>query len=109
MGKCFRVSTDATSREGLELVTADLWLDSPEYVAVMVTFYPSKPTTLVFIRKGCKHGMEPSPRQLESLTRNPREGLAVELKGWLDLNQGEHKADLVNAILALANHGQCLE
>jgi hypothetical protein len=44
VGKCFRVSTDATSREKLGLVTADLWLDSPGYLAVMVTFYPSKPT-----------------------------------------------------------------
>jgi predicted HTH transcriptional regulator len=49
--------------------------------------------------------MDSSPRQLESLTRNPREGLEVELKGWLDLSQGEHRADLVKAILALANHG----
>ena len=44
VGKCFKVSTDATSREELELVTADLWLDSPGYLAVLVTFYPSKPT-----------------------------------------------------------------
>jgi hypothetical protein len=44
VGKCFKVSTDATSREELELVTAHLWLDSPEYLAVIVTFYPSKPT-----------------------------------------------------------------
>jgi hypothetical protein len=44
VGKCFRVATDATSREELELVTNDLWLDSPEHLAVMVTFYPSKPT-----------------------------------------------------------------
>ena len=44
VGKCFRVSTDATSREELEVVTADLWLDSPGYLAVLVTFYPNKPT-----------------------------------------------------------------
>ena len=44
VGKCFRVSTDATSREELELVTADLWLDSPGYLTVLVTFYPNKPT-----------------------------------------------------------------
>jgi predicted HTH transcriptional regulator len=49
--------------------------------------------------------MDSSPRRLESLTRNPREELEVELKGWLDLSQGEHKADLAKAILALANHG----
>ena len=44
VGKYYRVSTDATSREELELVTADLWLDSLGYMAVIVTFYPSKPT-----------------------------------------------------------------
>lgn len=44
VGKCYSVSTDATSREELELVTADLWLDSPGYLAVLVTFYPNKPT-----------------------------------------------------------------
>jgi predicted HTH transcriptional regulator len=49
--------------------------------------------------------MDSSPRQLESLTRNPREELRVELKDWLDLSQGEHGAVLVKAILALANHG----
>lgn len=49
--------------------------------------------------------MDSSPRRLESLTRNPREDLEVELKGWLNLDQGEHKADLVKAILALGNHG----
>ena len=47
VGKCYRVSTDATSREELELVTADLWLDSPEYSAVLVTFYPNKRTAHV--------------------------------------------------------------
>jgi hypothetical protein len=45
VGKCYSVSTDAASREDLELVTADLWLDSPGYLAVLVTFYPNKPTT----------------------------------------------------------------
>lgn len=49
--------------------------------------------------------MDSSRRRLESLARNPREELEVELKGWLDLSQGEHKADLAKAILALANHG----
>ena len=47
MNKCFRVSTDATSREELELVTADLWLGSTGYLAVLATFYPSKPTAEV--------------------------------------------------------------
>lgn len=57
------------------------------------------------IREDRKYEMDSSLRRLESLSRNPREDLEVELKGWLDLNQGEHKADLVKAILALANHG----
>jgi hypothetical protein len=43
VGKCYGVSTDATSREELEVVTADLWLDSPGHLAVLVTFYPNKP------------------------------------------------------------------
>jgi hypothetical protein len=30
--------------EELEVITADLWLDSPGYLAVLVTFYPNKPT-----------------------------------------------------------------
>ena len=29
VGKCYDVSTDTTSREELEVVTANLWLDSP--------------------------------------------------------------------------------
>lgn len=49
--------------------------------------------------------MDSSPRQLESLTRNPREVLGVKLKGWLDLSQGEHRADLAKALMALTNHG----
>src|SRR5918994_7724637 len=44
VGKCYAVSTDATSTEQLEVLTADLWLDSPGYLAVVVTFYPNKPT-----------------------------------------------------------------
>jgi hypothetical protein len=44
VGKCYDVSTDVTSREDLEVVTADLWLDSPGYLAVLVKFYPNKPT-----------------------------------------------------------------
>jgi len=44
VGKCYSVSTDAASREDLEAVTADLWLDSPRYLAVLVTFYPNNQT-----------------------------------------------------------------
>ncbi len=35
----------------------------------------------------------------------PTEGLETELKGWLDLNSNEDKANIAHAILALANHG----
>jgi hypothetical protein len=44
VGKCYGVSTNATSTEELEVITAELWLDSPGYLAVLVRFYPSKPT-----------------------------------------------------------------
>jgi hypothetical protein len=44
VGKCYDVSTDAISREELEVVTVDLWLDSPGYLAVLVMFYPNKRT-----------------------------------------------------------------
>jgi hypothetical protein len=47
VGKCYCVSTGATSREELEVVIADHWLDSPGYLAVLVTFYPNKPTAEV--------------------------------------------------------------
>lgn len=35
----------------------------------------------------------------------PRETLEVEYKGWLDLDDGGHRAALAVAMLALANHG----
>jgi hypothetical protein len=44
-------------------------------------------------------------RDLEQLLVYPREDLDVEIKSWLDLTSGEHKANLAQAILALANHG----
>jgi hypothetical protein len=44
VGKCYTVTTDATSKEDLEVITADLWLENPEYLVVLVTFYPDKPT-----------------------------------------------------------------
>ena len=43
--------------------------------------------------------------QLQDLVRYPREELGIEVKGWLDLSSEDHKADLAQAILALANHG----
>ena len=45
VGKCYGVSTDATSREELEILTAELWLHSFGYLAVLVTFYPKKSIT----------------------------------------------------------------
>lgn len=44
-------------------------------------------------------------RRLQDLLAYPREDLAIELKGWLDLRSEEDKANLAHAILALANHG----
>ena len=44
VGKCYTVATDATSKEDLEAVTADLWLENSKYLVVLVTFYPDKPT-----------------------------------------------------------------
>jgi hypothetical protein len=45
------------------------------------------------------------PRQLEALIAYPREDLDRELKGWLDMHDGEQAASLLKAVLALANHG----
>ena len=45
-------------------------------------------------------------RRLGDLLRDPREDLDVEIKNWLDLvNDGDHKAVLAKALIALANHG----
>jgi hypothetical protein len=44
-------------------------------------------------------------RRLQDLLAFPREDLDKELKGWLNLFQEEDKANLAQAILALANHG----
>jgi hypothetical protein len=38
-------------------------------------------------------------RRLQSLVAYPREGLDVELKGWLDLADGEQAASLLKAIV----------
>jgi len=44
-------------------------------------------------------------RRLQSLLSRAHEELDTELKGWLDLSSEEHKANLAQAILALANYG----
>ena len=44
--------------------------------------------------------------RLEDLLHDPQERLDVEIKSWLDLaHNGDHKAKLAKALLALANHG----
>ncbi len=43
--------------------------------------------------------------RLSDLLRAPRESLDLEIKGWLDLSDSSHRADLGKALLALANHG----
>jgi hypothetical protein len=44
VGKCYSVSTDVTSEEDLEVITSDILLKNPEYLATLVSFYPNKPT-----------------------------------------------------------------
>jgi hypothetical protein len=43
VGKCYSVSTDATSGEDLEIITSDIVLKNREYLAILVSFYPNKP------------------------------------------------------------------
>jgi hypothetical protein len=44
-------------------------------------------------------------RRLQGLLSNPREDLNIEIKGWLDLSNESDKANLAQAMLALANSG----
>jgi len=44
-------------------------------------------------------------QRLQDLLAYPREELDIELKGWLDLSSEDDKANLAQALLALANHG----
>jgi hypothetical protein len=44
VGKCYSVVTEVTSREDLEVITSDILLKNPEYLATLVSFYPYKPT-----------------------------------------------------------------
>jgi hypothetical protein len=50
-------------------------------------------------------GQSDSLRRLQALLSRAHEELDTELKGWLDFSTEEHKANLAQAILALANHG----
>lgn len=43
--------------------------------------------------------------RIRELALNPREELDVELKQWLDLSDKTDRANLAQAILAMANHG----
>jgi hypothetical protein len=43
--------------------------------------------------------------QFQDLLLFPREDLDLEIKAWLDISDQNHKADLAQALLALANHG----
>jgi hypothetical protein len=43
VGKCYSVVTKVTSREDLEVITFDILLNNPEYLAIVVSFYPNKP------------------------------------------------------------------
>jgi hypothetical protein len=48
----------------------------------------------------------PVTQRLAELLIEPRETLEVEAKRWIDIvNDGDHKALLAKAIIALANHG----
>jgi hypothetical protein len=44
VGKCISVVTKVTSREDLEVITFDILLNNREYLAILVSFYPNKPT-----------------------------------------------------------------
>jgi hypothetical protein len=44
VGKCYSVETEVTSGEDLEVITSDILLKNPEYLAILVSFYPNKPT-----------------------------------------------------------------
>ena len=44
VGKCYSVVTEVTSGEDLEVITSDILLKNPEYLAILVSFYPNKPT-----------------------------------------------------------------
>jgi hypothetical protein len=43
VGKCYSVVTEAISGEDLEVITSDILLKDPEYLAILVSFYPNKP------------------------------------------------------------------
>jgi hypothetical protein len=47
----------------------------------------------------------PSIDELRPFIAEPREDLAAEYKGWLNLSETNHKAVLAKAAIAIANHG----
>jgi len=93
VGKCYGVSTDATCREELEVLTADLWLDSPGYLAVLVTFYPKKSTADVSATGFAFHEPGgPGPHTGVRVTKDEQEELKQRLDGegiaWRERDHG---------------------
>jgi hypothetical protein len=52
-----------------------------------------------------KHEENTVDKRLQDLLLYPREDLDKEIKGWLNLDQEDDKANLAQAIIALANYG----
>ena len=75
VGKCYSVSTGATSKEDLEVITADLWLKNPEYLVVQVTFYPNEPSAGV---SGTGFAFKNEPAARVVLKQVSAEGATVE-------------------------------
>lgn len=57
------------------------------------------------MQRGRSAGTQSSLKQLQAFLTHPREDLHVEIKSWLDLTDEKQKADLAQAMLALANSG----
>jgi hypothetical protein len=49
----------------------------------------------------------PSQLELVALVDHPREDVATEIKGWLDLAQKSERANVARELIALVNHGGC--
>ena len=45
VGNCYSVVTEAISGENLKVITSDILLKDPEYLAILVSFYPNKATS----------------------------------------------------------------
>lgn len=49
--------------------------------------------------------MPATPEYIKSLVENPRESLAVEVKGWFDPDRSKGKAKILKACIAMRNRG----